>query len=319
MKKIIYSTFFLLVSTFAFGQSIELSPINDNVVITKYGGNIPVFSGRQANGSSASPTAAGTSSSLLLLTGQGYNGASFTGDRATISFRTSQNWTNSANGTNIIFSTTPNNSITMTNKMIIAHDGNVGIGNPAPTGKLHINHLASPSSPTLHLQSTGSSSSYIRSTSTAVGSEWDNHFVNSTSAASNLVYWTNSLNSTTPLILTGEGDAVVERNVSVGGFTNLGTGAPKIKMKELSGTFSSTTGSNTSIAHGLTQSKILSVQVFVNAATGNDIGENYPSWAAIGFEYSQYLSSANVIVTGRNGNDASLLGRPIRILITYKE
>ncbi len=90
-------------------------------------------------------------------------------------------------------------------------------------------------------------------------------------------------------------------------------------MKELSGTFTASTGSITTIAHGLTQSKVLSVQVLVNANSGNDIGENYPSWAAIGFEYTHFLSPTNVILYGRNGNDASLLGRPVRILITYKE
>lgn len=128
----------------------------------------------------------------------------------------------------------------------------------------------------------------ITATSTAVGSEWDNHLVNSASAASNLVYWTNSVNSSTPLILTGEGDAIIERNTSIGGFTKLGddASAPKIKMKKLTLT-NGAAGIVTPIIHGLTQTKILSVSVFINASTGNDIS---PRSTYTNFEYDYFVS-----------------------------
>lgn len=197
-------------------------------------------------------------------------------------------------------------------------DTKVSIGsNSATTGKVQISHLASASSPTLHLKSTGSSSSFIRATSTAIGSEWDNHFANSVSAASNLVYWTNSVNSSTPLILTGEGDAIIERNTTIGGFTKLGNDAtaPKIKMKKLTLT-NGAAGITTPIAHGLTQSKILSVSILINASTGNDIP---PHSTYSSFEYDFYVSSTNIFIKNVSGNDSNIVGRPVRILVTYEE
>ncbi len=129
--------FFLLISSLAFGQSITLTPIGDDITITKYG-NLPILSGRRANGTPSSPTAVTSSSNLLYLTGQGFNGTGFTGDRATISLRTSQNWNTANNGTQISFSTTPNNTTGIVERMTIANDGNVGIGIVAPLEKLHV-------------------------------------------------------------------------------------------------------------------------------------------------------------------------------------
>lgn len=210
------------------------------------------------------------------------------------------------------------NGSNSTLKLQTFEDTKVSIGTAASaTGKVQISHLASASSPTLHLKSTASSSSFIRATSTAIGSEWDNHFINNASAASNLVYWTNSINSSTPLILTGEGDAIVERNATIGGFTKLGgdATAPKIKMKKLTLT-NGAAGITTPIAHGLTQSKILSVSILINASTGNDIP---PQSTYSSFEYDFYVSPTNIFIKNVSGNDSNIVGRPVRILVTYEE
>lgn len=57
---------------------------------------------------------------------------------ATIKAITSQLWTASAGGTILTFNTTPNNSITIAERMRIDQSGNVGIGSTVPTQKLDV-------------------------------------------------------------------------------------------------------------------------------------------------------------------------------------
>jgi hypothetical protein len=321
MKKFIQTSFFLLIVQFAFGQSVTISPTGDDIIMTKYG-TLPVILGKRANGTPSAPTPVGNFQNLLYLAGRGYNGTSFTTDKATISLRATQTWTSTANGTQIAFTTTPNGTTNDIERMVIANDGNVGIGNSAPTAKLHINHLAGPTSPTLHLQSTGLSSSFIRATSTAVGSEWNNHFLNSAAAGSNLVYWENTVNSSTPLILTGLGDAIIERNTTVGGFTKLGGDGPSIKMKRLSGTFSAnanTAGTPTNIVHGITDpTKIISINVLGQySGSGGYVSNSFLT--SNGYQFDYQVDGVNIIVTPKMGNSVSLVSQNIKILITYTE
>jgi hypothetical protein len=193
----------------------------------------------------------------------------------------------------------------------------LGIGPGIPIGKVHIKH-DNTGFAHLNIETSSSTSQILYSkTGTADNFTQDLIISNGNPAASLFAFTYNA--ATNPLILTGEGDAFVGRNTTTNGFTRLGSAAPNVKMKELSGTFSASTGTNTNIVHGLTQSKILSVSVLVNAVSGNDVSENYPSWSATGFEFSYFVSSTNVTLSGRSGADGSLLGRPIKILITYKE
>jgi trimeric autotransporter adhesin len=111
---------------------------------------------------------------------------------------------------------------------------------------------------------------------------------------------------------------VVRNNAVVKGFTKLGgygTDVPSIKMKKLTVT-NGAAGAITIVAHGLTQSKILSVSVFVNATTSNDIA---PRSTYAGFEYDYYVSSSSIVIKNITGNDTFIAGRPVRILITYEE
>jgi hypothetical protein len=105
--------------------------------------------------------------------------------------------------------------------------------------------------------------------------------------------------------------------LDVAGFSKLGDdpATPSIKMKKLTVT-NGAAGITSSFAHSLSQSKILSVSVFINANTGNDIAprSTYP-----GFEYDMYVSSTSVVIRNIVGNDAGIAGRPVRILITYEE
>ncbi|KKK94671.1 hypothetical protein LCGC14_2680500, partial [marine sediment metagenome] len=55
------------------------------------------------------------------------------------------------------------------------------------------------------------------------------------------------------------------------GYAAVGTGAPRVAMKKLTGTTGSSEGNNITIAHGLTISKIIGVQVLVTTTSGNRI------------------------------------------------
>ncbi|MBL0147049.1 MAG: hypothetical protein IPP48_16380 [Chitinophagaceae bacterium] len=106
--------------------------------------------------------------------------------------------------------------------------------------------------------------------------------------------------------------------VNIRDYTRLGTqasGAPAIKMKKITGT-NGAAGTLTSFTHGLTQAKILSVSIYINATSGNDIS---PRSTYIGYEYDSYVSPTAVAIRNVSGNDANIAGRPIRILITYEE
>lgn len=333
MKKSIYLTVFSLTALLmicgaisSFGQSLTITPDRtfsentngDNINLNSNSGIIGIQSLRfRGTITSKQPV---LSDDYLLRLGAGgyYAPTSFYLERVGIFFRATQNWTGSATGTKISFHTASNNNTITSERMVIDQSGYVGIGSVSPTAKLHISHLASGANAHLHLHSTGSSSSVIRASSIGAGI-WENHFLTGSLAGSNLVYWSNETFGTTPLILTGEGDAFVERNSSVGGYTNLGTGAPKIKMKTLTVTTSGAAGGVAYISHGLTLAKILSVSVLVNSSVGHDYPPGYGSTTAPGFQYFYFITTTDVVVENSSTSYANIAGRPARILITYKE
>ncbi|HEY1055840.1 MAG TPA: hypothetical protein VGE24_11915 [Emticicia sp.] len=334
MKKLIYAwafnlTAFLLFfsANSAFAQSITILPERTVLDNNSWGDNIKLSSnsailGIQSlrfNGTISSKLPVLQEDELFRIGGGGYyNSSNIFTEKAAIFFRASQDWNTGTAGTKIAFMTTANNTTGLTERMMIDHNGNVGINNVSPTAKLHINHLASSGSPHLQLNSTGTSSSIIKTTSTT-GNSWENHFLSGATAGTNLVYWTNSVNSATPLILTGDGDAIVEKNTSIGGYTNLGTGAPKIKMKQLSINTSVTAGGVAYVAHGVALEKILSVSILVNASTGHDFPPSYGSTTATGFQYFYFITSTHVVIENSMTSYTNIANRPARILVTYKE
>jgi len=68
----------------------------------------------------------------------GYTGSGFTLNKVLISAVAEENWTASANGTRIYFSTTPNGTTTLTPRVVIKNDGKVGIGTLTPSSLLHV-------------------------------------------------------------------------------------------------------------------------------------------------------------------------------------
>ncbi|MFM9908120.1 MAG: hypothetical protein ACKVOW_02155 [Chitinophagaceae bacterium] len=110
-------------------------------------------------------------------------------------------------------------------------------------------------------------------------------------------------------------------NIGINGFTQLGRtteGAPVIKMKKLTTTSAALQTGSVTIAHGLTRSKILSVQVLLTyLANAADIPASYLDVA--GYEYNWQVNNSDVWIINKNGNSANILSKPVRILITYEE
>jgi hypothetical protein len=115
-----------------------------------------LFLGRSSRGTIASPTALQSGDTLVFLGGQGYGATGYSSlSRAVIRFHTSETWTDTAQGTYISFSTTPNGSTTRAERGRIENDGVLTwlnrIDTPASTtasAGLRLPHGTAPSSPT---------------------------------------------------------------------------------------------------------------------------------------------------------------------------
>ena len=73
------------------------------------------------------PGAVQTNDQIGIFSFRGWNGTAYTGSKALISAKAEENWTTTANGTKIVFATTPNGGTTVRAVMIITQDGKVKI------------------------------------------------------------------------------------------------------------------------------------------------------------------------------------------------
>lgn len=95
----------------------------------------------------------------------------------------------------------------------------------------------------------------------------------------------------------------------------VGVGSPMIAYKKLTGTVSNTVG-DTLLAHGLNSSKILDIVVTVGTPlSGQFMVHNFRS---TGFLFTQHYNVTHVIIRTFAGESTSLLGQPIKVLITYE-
>ncbi len=91
----------------------------------------------RSGGTQSSPTAVPNSYRLGYFQLGGYNGSTYL-PSAEMSAIASQNWTSSAMGTDLFFSTTANGSTSPSERLRITQAGNVGIGIALPTERLHV-------------------------------------------------------------------------------------------------------------------------------------------------------------------------------------
>ena len=104
----------------------------------------PYYLGRRSRGTSAAPTAAQTGDGLSGLYGQGYGTTQFGPGNSGITVQAAQNFTDTAQGTALTFSTTPINSVTPSTRMTLDAFGFLGIGTitTPPAGMLEVSNAA---------------------------------------------------------------------------------------------------------------------------------------------------------------------------------
>lgn len=140
MKKLFISTIvlFVFITRPAFSQSVSLSPVNDEILVTKYNSGTPNLAGRQSGGNSITPAASSSGLGLAAFSGRGHSGTGFTSDRASILMSADEAFTATAQGTRITFNTTLNGTAFQTERMRIDNTGFIGIGTNNPLKKAHI-------------------------------------------------------------------------------------------------------------------------------------------------------------------------------------
>ncbi len=96
------------------------------------------------------------------------------------------------------------------------------------------------------------------------------------------------------------------------------TGGATVLFKKLTGTTAASEGGTVNIAHGLTVTKILGVQVLVefNLISGSCFGPEYTRVA--GYEFTYGLTSTNLVIELHPTNSENILSKAIRAVITYE-
>jgi hypothetical protein len=95
---------------------------NTNIEIVTYGG-ANIIRGYAAEGSPGAVRATGQNRNMLIVTGSGYDGAVWQGGRGAMWFTASENWTPTANGTQISWRTTRNGQTAQQDSMLLSNAG----------------------------------------------------------------------------------------------------------------------------------------------------------------------------------------------------
>jgi hypothetical protein len=125
------------------------------------------------------------------------------------------------------------------------------------------------------------------------------------------------VNGATSSVKVGIGVQAPAAELEVNGYTKLGTDAPKIRMKKLTGTTASSEGAQVGVAHGLTSTKILSCVVMVEYTSGYFIHQGYTN--STEYQFNWVVTPTDVLVWNTSGNSGSILSDPFVVLLTYEE
>jgi hypothetical protein len=149
MKKFFLPFFMICQSAISFSQSITITPdnyinttatSNDNMKLVQYGNHLAGYelTFSKARGTAAAPTAIQSGDNLMFISGLGYDGTIFSETNFAITATSTENWTSTANGTQLRLSTTQNGTRATVPRFLIANDGKIAIGNHNPITRLHI-------------------------------------------------------------------------------------------------------------------------------------------------------------------------------------
>lgn len=366
MKKISISLPVLFLTAFtAFGQSVTLTPTTSGqLTLTAAGVALPNITGQRSNGTSAAPTALTNGSWMMSIYGRGYNGSGYSNlFSSAINFGAAQDFTPTANGSNIQFYTTPLNSVSSAERMRIDHNGNVGIGTNTPGFPLNFpnsvgdkislwgqsgNHFGlgiDHSLMMIHTDIVGSDIAFGHGTYGAFTERMrikgngnvgigTNTFAtgekfavrNGTTQFGILpgyydgvpdVNWTTFNNRVRMSVeLSVFGKIATNNALDVVGFSKLGSGAPSIKIKKLTGNTATTEGGAMPVAHGLTRSKIISVTVLVDNGT-KSFPPSYTNTS--GGQYDFDIDDTNINILNSASNSSGILNKPFTVVITYEQ
>jgi len=115
----------------------------------------------------------------------------------------------------------------------------------------------------------------------------------------------------------GIGSATPGATLEVGGYTKLGSDAPSIRVKKLTGTTAANEGGSVLISHGLNSSKILSITAMVNYSGQGWIGTSYQILP--GYNFNWLLIGPNIEIDNAAGGSANILSKPVKLLVTYEQ
>lgn len=238
-------------------------------------------------------------------------------------------------GTNRLFLGTAN-TFANTQTLTLA-GGNVGIGTNSPSYLLDASKsLASATDAQIRLVNPNTAASTKTGIRLENSGGWAVHL--QTSNGDNWLELTNNAgtpyhrwtfdsyfpNSGTPGFVQGTGSGLTlgGGNVDIDGFTNLGSGAPQIKMAYFTGTTAATQGGIVNFSMGtITSAKIISATVLVDwTGNGDWISPRYNGNPGYDFTWYTFGSSIYVTVnTTANGGQgsANILSKQIRAVVTY--
>jgi hypothetical protein len=116
-----------------------------NVWSTTYGNNQfgSEIVGRKARGTIGAPTAVQNGDSLAFFASRGYGATTFSPMSGSMRIYATENWTDTANGTGMNFSTTANGTSTSVPRITVNSNGNIGIGTTGPSALLEVSNAVS--------------------------------------------------------------------------------------------------------------------------------------------------------------------------------
>lgn len=116
----------------------------------------------------------------------------------------------------------------------------------------------------------------------------------------------------------GIGTSTPTTKLEVNGFTKLGSDAPAIKHKLLTGNTATTEGGLVSQVHGLSDAKIVSVTVLVVSLSGSQTHVP-PGYPVVGLQYSFFVENGSVYIRNTAASSSAILNKPYKVFITYQE
>ncbi len=317
MKKILFLSLFI--SFKMFGQSVTISPTSlgrnggtsTDIQIFKSSEDNPSISGLRSGGSTASPTSTPNGMLLMEIGGGGYTGSNFYLG-GLIRFNATETWDSGHSGTQMKFYAASNGSNSPVERMVINHDGKVGVGLSSPNQILDINGR-------MRIRHTpGFTSGVWMSNSTNSLSDADGAFIgleNDNQAG----IW---INNAWRFGFKSNGNAVITGFTQLGNSTPAGASpgatAPAIKTLKLTGTTAGTAGASISVDHGLgNRLKILGYTVLVVGTSAVSYPPEYTYNG--GYQYSTTCSNTQILIINSHLNSANIYNKAFTVLITYEE